>query len=139
MGMEPLGFVLQGQLVLRVVEEGKVVFRHAEIGDNEMTNTKELLELAAKACGIEWDQRFCCFYVGRQQPWNPATDDGDCARMEAALNLNIVWREDIAAVGSGHDGGYHYEVYEDHNNDRQAARRMASLRCAADIQKARES
>jgi len=61
---------------------------------------KELLELAAKAAGIEGDYRegkvsACCFfertpgigeYIGRSWPtWNPLTDDGDALRLAVKL------------------------------------------------------
>ena len=115
-----------------------------------MTNTKELLELAARALGEQiddWNGDCPVIYFWDGDPqnpernyryWNPATDDGDCARMEAALGINIIWDE-VAVAAEGEYGFRLYEPYRDHNNDRQAARRMASLRCAAEIWKARES
>lgn len=50
---------------------------------------KELLELAAKAAGIEFDGRFGCFYDGHLKPWNPLTDDDDALRLAVKLNMGI--------------------------------------------------
>lgn len=62
-------------------------------------NIRELLESAARALGLEYveytsydeidDVYSTCCWVraaeGKLISWNPAEDDGDCARMEAAL------------------------------------------------------
>lgn len=101
---------------------------------------KELLELAAKAAGLELD-KFSYVekpntpayftaknYVGR---WNPATDDGDGARMEASLMIDVIWAYGcVAARVSGMPDSV--EAYKEYPN-KQAARRMASLRLAAEV------
>ena len=100
-----------------------------------MTNTKELIELAAKACGVE----HVTMPMVEWGKWNPATNSGDGAEMEAELGIDVYWCLEV--VNSVYAGGLSVETmerYSDHNGDRQAARRMASLRCAAAIQKARE-
>ena len=81
-------------------------------------NDKELLELAAKAVGIEvlrcrLDNPLCKdmlindSYRNPMQvsgPWNPLTDDGDALRLAVKLgidvwrNLDIVWCNGIASV-----------------------------------------
>jgi hypothetical protein len=101
-------------------------------------DTKDLLTLAAKACGIEhpggdhsiandgrlWDCK-------NLRWWNPLVDDGDGARMEEKLDLHLSWLS--AGVSSGPK--MTYERFSDHNGNRQAARRWASLRAAAQIGK----
>jgi hypothetical protein len=96
---------------------------------------REMLELAAKAAGIvlefndygqpgywsEWRG------LPQWEAWNPLTDDGDEARLEAVLALNCVWFEDGVGVGSA------IELFADHNNARQAARRRSGVRAAAEI------
>ena len=111
---------------------------------------KEILELAAKACGYTrtgtnfngW------FYVGMYpnnpiDKWHPHEDDGDGARMEEKLGIEFEWQR-VGVVCSewvGQDLAAKWlpaisrirESYADHNGNRQAARRMASLRVAAHI------
>jgi len=102
-----------------------------------MKTTRELLELAARALGIELDWGLCVPNTspwrmtgtggayGPGAMWNPSTDDGDSARLESAMGLDVTWLEDAVWVrGVG-------EYYSDHNGDKQAARRMATLRAAA--------
>lgn len=101
-------------------------------------NERELLEYAAKACGfkivgygewrngIEWAELECGTF------WNAKEDDGDCARMEAELGLDITWYKEWVSAISKHAAGY--ADYKDYP-DKQAARRMASLRVAAEIGK----
>lgn len=60
--------------------------------------------------------------------WAPLTDDGDEARLEAALGLDVVWASDHVMVGD-----YECESYSSHNGDKQKARRRAGVRAAAEI------
>lgn len=112
---------------------------------------RELLELAAKAAGMEgWryvgpgpslgmakmidpSRPGSTGYVGRN--WNPLHDDGDEARLEAALGMNISWGPNRVQVGADirHAPA---EYYEDHGGDKQAARRRAGVRAAAEIGRA---
>ena len=114
-----------------------------------MENERELLELAAKAAGVGpirgfdygHGARAMAVLVddGRKQPyrWNPKLDDGDCARLEAALWIDVDWAEDgVIARNRDKRAGV---LFEDHNNDRNATRRMASLRVAAEIGRAMQS
>jgi hypothetical protein len=92
---------------------------------------KELLELAAKATGItvkfgENDYSYTTS-AGLSNKWNPLIDDGDEARLEAALKLDVVWCFYTVKVGES------TEYYDQHNGDRQAARRRAGTRAAAAI------
>jgi hypothetical protein len=100
---------------------------------------KELLELAAKAAGdeVEIDHQGV-FHIhegsGPQswRPWNPLTDDGDNARLEAALGLNVLWGSRAVSVGRKFvEGGPAVERYADHGDDKQKARRRAAVRAAA--------
>lgn len=107
---------------------------------------KELLELAAKAVGlhvkanrVDEDDKFTHLVVGQKFTrekidWNPLTDDGDCARMEAALGINVEWS--ALGVVCGKRGFETTELFNNHAGDKQEARRMASLRIAAEIGKA---
>jgi hypothetical protein len=106
-----------------------------------MNDISKLLELAAKALGIElrYDPhgkpRDCTNQLAdifSAPLWNPADDDGDCARMEAALSMQVDMSV-LKFVEVWCAGYLRIEHFSAHNNDRQAARRMASLRAAAAI------
>lgn len=114
-----------------------------------MENERELLELAAKACGYKLDlairpDGLPFFHSERRalalesgEWFAPGVDDGDCARMEAAMGIDVDWAEDgVIAINRDKRSGV---LFEDHNNDRNAARRMASLRVAAEIGRAMQS
>lgn len=109
-------------------------------------NDREMLELAAKAAGIERGaDRFdggisITDITGRHRSlpkWNPLTDDGDNACLEATLGLNVIWGSRSVRVGRKiiKDGPM-AERYQDHGGDRQKARRWASVRAAAEIGRA---
>jgi len=106
-----------------------------------MTTEREQLTLAAKACGIRYSIADMCWYLSDGSfvnPWNPLTDDGDCARMEAKLGICIDWCHEIVfscacideEAGTFVNGD---EKYADHNGDKSAARRAASVAVAAEI------
>ena len=123
-----------------------------------MTTDKELLELAAKAMGytLTWCEEYIIgddevdfidmSYVVSGQPdeadwcWSPLEDDGDCARMEAELELEIYWFISCVRVESylkdGDTDVCINEYFANHNNDKNAARRLASTRVAAEIGRA---
>jgi hypothetical protein len=86
-----------------------------------MTDRK-LLELAAKAAGIEvhWDATDTAWLKWPSFSWNPLTDDGDALRLATKLNL---WE----AV---RDGFQHL----DSDNAPYAATRRAIVRAAAQMQ-----
>lgn len=115
-----------------------------------MTTEREQLELAAKACGFytEWDGVAIYVWIGKPSKfppnasfnhfspdwavWNPARDDGDCARMEAQLGIELTWffdRVDALAC----DVATFVRYFKDHNGDKNAARRAASVAVAAEI------
>ena len=106
---------------------------------------RRLLDLAAKACGIQVDERGPYTEVPCMQSefgkgtwienvrrdWNPHTDDGDSARIRTALRMNVIWSD--TAVHCLSSLGDAFESFADHNNDRNAALRLCALRVAAMI------
>ncbi len=119
-----------------------------------MTTDKELLELAAKAAGIE----FCEYH---QKPakvvstgigdarvfWNPLTDDGDALRLAVKVGICItpypIYNEEerhsvIAKQRRRSDTmreNNPTEVVELYNTDPNAATRRAIVRAAAEVGK----
>lgn len=108
------------------------------------SNHRELIEMAAKACGIEGS-----WYSADMHPqgeegisrsfmvpiWNPITNSGQCADMEAQLGIDVIWA--VKGIQSQGNADAVYELYSDHPT-RQAARMMASTRAAAEIQRRKE-
>ena len=94
------------------------------------TLDRELLELAAKAAGIEVTavvaegipHRFGGGY------WNPLTDDGDALRLVVGLGMDI--GTDVAGQVHANDC---WEFHCDHAFNRTAATRRAIVRAAAEI------
>ncbi len=108
-----------------------------------MTTEREQLDLAAKACDIEIDHWrggmpmviIWEYGIGECRAWNPKHDDGDCARMEARLGIELTWffdRVDALAC----DVAIFVEFFKDHAGDKNAARRAASLAVATEIGRA---
>lgn len=92
---------------------------------------RELLELASKAAGIEFDGRFGCFYDGHLKPWNPLTDDDDALRLAVKLGVDIYvddGKSEVWVTESNHP-------IEHFDNDPYAATRRAIVRAAAEIGK----
>jgi len=100
---------------------------------------KELLELAAKAAGIEikWATQIGIgtrpdevFSMG----WNPLLNDGDALRLAVKLGIEIdLWIKRKMTIASSM--GLDESIYEDHGEDRYAATRRAIVRAAAEIGK----
>jgi hypothetical protein len=104
-------------------------------------NDRELLEWAAKAAGIQYkwaDEGGCCIgtegnqWTGGPKMWNPLTDDGEEARLEAALGLNVEWFETWVYVGK------HVQYFTTYGGDKQKTRRYAGVIAAAIIGKAKK-
>jgi hypothetical protein len=104
---------------------------------------RELLEAAAKAAGIDWQNWTQMRYLGEDgQPepglrdwpydWNPLTDDGDALRLAVKLAMNVdVWRETSAGIRGRvifADGNC---FFIDGQGDPCAATRRAIVRAAA--------
>ena len=102
---------------------------------------KELLELAAKAAGIDlgyWSPTYNAYWTGEY--WNPLTDDGDALRLAVKLGLAIRVLEKCVFVESDPEtllGQSQYSELEMYgNSDPYAATRRAIVRAAAEIGKA---
>ena len=91
-------------------------------------NEIELLELAAKACGLEEAKMRIEF-----NQWNPLTDDDDALRLAVKLRmvLDTSTGDDIHVqypLGTGY-----YPLCEEGDPDPYAATRRAITRAAAEI------
>ena len=98
------------------------------------TTDRELLELAAKAGGVElgyWCPNNGAFWCGEY--WNPLMDDGDALRLAVKLGLDIEMQEDCV-YANGFDV-QNYQLFEWHNDEPLAATRRAIVRTAAEIGK----
>ena len=104
------------------------------------TDDKELLELAAKAAGIEYNKNvkydFGLWLVIHEEPteftrrgWNPLTDDGDALRLAVDLDMFV----DIKNGFSGAQVIHKSFCSEEHKGDPYAATRRAIVRAAAAI------
>jgi hypothetical protein len=110
---------------------------------------KELLELAAKAAGLQVDGHVNDMIaqpdlsqlgglivrndIGGHSAWNPLKNDGNCFHLETALALDVQWLKDGVLID-----GYEYQTYEEHGGDKYKARRYAVARAAAEIGKQKE-
>lgn len=131
-----------------------------------MTTDRELLELAARAVGIEleWCQEWCggqgCYMtpvvpaptdpiLSKRVPWNPLQDDGDALRLAVKLRLSIDHNHSadqqrwVAADRNGCEGCYApvscVEDDFDDESQRSSATRRAITRAAAQMQLQEES
>ena len=103
---------------------------------------KELLELAAKAAGIDWFDEPAAkngrgLHMKSGPFWNPLIYDGDALRLAVKLHINIeIWnvdnlvRANIYIIHRGH--GCFQERY---TTDPYAATRRAIVRAAAETGK----
>ena len=97
---------------------------------------KELIELAAKAAGIEvlgvsfeMDGSFAGFPTGGQKVWNPLTDDGDALRLAVKLGMGL----DLPTQTSVYVVVNNDQLEYCKNKDHYAATRRAIVRAAAEI------
>lgn len=107
-----------------------------------MSNDRELLELAAKAAGIEpgmLTAKTWCDGEGEPEvivraAWNPLADDGEALRLAVVLEmqLRILHRENQVSVYGSPDG----RVDEAVRGAPLAATRRAIVRAAAEIGRA---
>jgi hypothetical protein len=104
---------------------------------------RELLELAAKAAGVDVDyldnERGCELLNSDEDTvyatgvlWNPLADDGDALRLAVKLNLQPRQGVNLVSVLRPDKGG-NDENYRDHGGDPYAATRRAIVRAAAEI------
>ena len=105
-------------------------------------NDRELLELAAKACGYE-HYRYCTAHMALvPEPegedvlpfsvWNPLTDDGDALRLAIELRLDISFLEGFEEI-TVEDYHCSHRAREDYKSDMAAATRRVIVRTAAEI------
>jgi hypothetical protein len=96
---------------------------------------RELLELAVKAAGYEWeyeDTGALFVFVPQAHEWNPLTNDGDALRLAVKLEITIMWNEwEIVAE----EFEYGNQFPEEKKSDPYAATRRAIVRAAAEIGK----
>jgi hypothetical protein len=101
---------------------------------------RELLELAAKAAGVQlrdlddrydrWESDPVLIHRG----WNPLTDDGDALRLAVKLQI-IVGKYDDYANAGGIGNDVDVVVWAHEEKDPYAATRRAIVRAAAEIGK----
>ena len=107
---------------------------------------RELLELAAKAAGINFDPELTCVHgVGWegedddgwfQEFWNPITDDGDALRLAVKLKLDVLlFNGGENTVCESNNILDDIVASECWGNDPYAATRRAITRAAAEIGK----
>jgi len=98
------------------------------------TSDKELLELAAKAAGYNFEWFGQHFHIAiddrRFTSWNPLTDDGDALRLAVKLQMTIHIDGNLTDVQTGMEFST-----EAHLDDPYAATRRAIVRAAAEIGK----
>jgi hypothetical protein len=107
-------------------------------------NDRELLDLAAKAAGIQpvycYESRRNCLLVGDKKSyviWKPLTDDGDALRLAVKLNLDLWNCDNYKYIASGvvpNDNLFDALLHnEKKGKDAYAATRRAIVRAAAEI------
>lgn len=108
-----------------------------------MTKEREQLKMAAKACGLHFNPTLKLkqgLHIVKpdakcqsdQVLWDPKNDDGDCARMEAQLGIDVKWYKS-GVIAHIRDTGIQSEVFINHASDKNAARRAASVAIAVEI------
>jgi hypothetical protein len=99
---------------------------------------KELLELAAKAAGIEYVIHNELFLVDVDEMghtvWNPLKDDCDAFRLAVRLKIDIGF-DSSGKLTSSYCDVMNDRLIELHNDDPYAATRRAIVRAAAEIGK----
>ena len=100
-----------------------------------MNNDRKLLELAAKAAGIDarYSEEYNQFFVDNDVidsffAWNPLTDDGDALRLAVKVCLCV-----DAVMNTIYVKGMGLGIEEPIGDDPYAATRRAIVRAAAEI------
>lgn len=102
-----------------------------------MSTDRELLELAAKAAGLDvrfdiTEQPMSIDSAGTGRYWNPLRDDGDALRLAVKLKIGQIW-----ALTQWSDVDFE-DATEAYAADPYAATRRAITRAAASIGKVKE-
>jgi hypothetical protein len=102
-----------------------------------MSTDRELLELAAKAAGIDgfWSGGYLSFIKRSGGSWSPLDDDGDALRLAVKLGIVIDTSAGEASV-QYIVGGIARPITEYEVKGFQAATRRAIVRAAAEIGRA---
>jgi hypothetical protein len=113
---------------------------------------KELLELAAKAVGLEIRMKHyevggwhCQWHhvidkgIDEWIDWNPLTDDADALRLAVKLKIAVTYPEDESCVRVWYGSMGTEPLCDVLGNDPYAATRRAITRAAAEIGKAMKS
>jgi hypothetical protein len=107
-----------------------------------MTTKREMLEFAAKACGITLDFTvrgdFPPYYInerGGHSSWNPLTNNSDCAAMCAKLDINTFWwaTGEVECVSVSEYEDNYIEKHDGTDTGKEAAWRYAATQVAAKI------
>lgn len=106
---------------------------------------RELLELAAKAAGIELDVRseeeFCTRTKDVLARFSPLTDDGDALRLAVKLKITIDHQPAAPPIVANtwtyryHDDNMGFYEYHTDDTNQYVATRRAIVRAAAEIGK----
>lgn len=112
---------------------GSVILQSSRRCGKKTAYERELLVMAAKAAGIAHDGVGYLSPTGGPMNWNPRDDDGDCARLEAAVGIDLTWYHMGVVATHYMSDTIFREPYGHHGGDRQAARRRASLLVAAAV------
>ena len=103
---------------------------------------RELLELAAKAAGLEPFKACGRTFVkgdgsAPKNDWNPLIDDGNALRLAVKLRLDVLWAEHEKSVVVCNDSSHDEYIGEKvrFTDDPNAATRRAIVRAAAEIGK----
>lgn len=105
-------------------------------------NNRELLEMAAKSADMKcvWSDEYNTMYFPGLESmgvWNPIDSDGDAFRLLCALGMALAVQYGEISVGSNYKYGIIVtERFEDYQNDKHAATRLAIVKCAAEIGRA---
>jgi hypothetical protein len=92
---------------------------------------RELLELAAKAAGVELTDADRAAWLNKSSyGWNPRDDDGDALRLAVKLRLELGFPSENCVWSFGRSGRLCKECHE---HDPYAATRRAIVRAAAEI------
>jgi len=103
---------------------------------------RELLELAAKAAGLNYSFEYGCYFDDEYEQgcdWNPLDDDGDALRLAVKLGLDVCIDLQLENKPHTHVIGFRCdhsaETIEaiEYHGDPYAATRRAIVRAAAEI------
>lgn len=100
---------------------------------------RELLEMAAKAAGIDYrhvhdNQHGQCLWDGNKLiDWNPLTDDGDAMRLAVTLGLSVMFDRNSVKVSANDEGKCCSAFAMEPIDSSEGATRRAITRAAAFI------